>query len=122
MKILYCEDEIILAEYVQKLLKASFNGCKINHYSDGLQAINHLKQDKSYDLILTDNMMPGAKGIDIYHYAVANDISVPLIIYSGDTILEKGKFLFVSKPFKDIDLIQTLKKSLERKSSLRESV
>ncbi len=81
-RILYIEDEIHVAKSVVRMLEEL--GYKVDAHSDGQSAIKILKDNlDEYDLVLTDQTMPGIKGDELTKLALEIRPDIPVIIYSG---------------------------------------
>ena len=120
-QILIIEDEPAIAELIALTLR-EFDA-QIEKTFSAEQAI-FLLQNKSYDLILADWMLPGLQGIDLVT-AVKNKNRDQLILMitakaDADSIvrgLEAGADDYVSKPFDPRVLAARVKNLLRRKQS-----
>lgn len=120
-QILIIEDEPAIAELIALTLR-EFEA-QIEKTFSAEQAI-FLLQNKSYDLILADWMLPGLQGIDLVT-AVKNKNREQLILMitakaDADSIvrgLEAGADDYVSKPFDPRVLAARVKNLLRRKQS-----
>ena len=83
-KILIIDDNKDFAELLETIFHS--NGYETFVTYDGLQAIDHLKENNSYDLIITDIIMPNNDGFDVINYAKANT-NAKIIAISGGGIL-----------------------------------
>ena len=76
---------------------------------DGAEAIKFfdesLDKGKSFDIVVTDYMMPSASGLDVIKHII-NKNPVPIIVISAykdrstDDFVKEGALFFLSKPFK----------------------
>ena len=104
-KILIAEDELLMLKALEFKLKK--DGYHVEIASDGKQAMEKVRNN-TYDLILTDIMMPFVGGMEILSYIKNDPIkkNTPVIILSAvglENIVLEGFALgaddFVSKPF-----------------------
>ena len=113
MRILYVEDEKILASAVIHLLKsANIDTDWADNGTDGLE----MAQNPIYDCIVLDVMLPGLSGLDILETIRKNSISTPVIMLSAlsdvdDKIrgLDRGADDYLAKPFKTSELIARIR-------------
>jgi len=102
-RLLLAEDDEALASLLEEyLLEAGYH---VDAYLRGDAALVALQQ-KDYDLVLSDIVMPGADGLSLLAYAQAHTPDTLVILmtgYSGieDALhaVEQGAYDFVSKPF-----------------------
>lgn len=124
MRILYVEDEKLLADAVIYLLKKS--DISVDWVSDGETGLR-LAKKPIYDAIVLDVMLPKMSGLEILKILRKQGIKTPIIILSAlseveDKIkgLETGADDYLSKPFKTSELIARLK-ALVRRPALTNS-
>ncbi len=115
-KILICDDDQNIREILEMVITIEFE-VEITMAIDGLDAIAKLKENPSFDLIISDNNMPLANGIDVYNFNKIN-ASSPFILLSGDgegSIAEFEGFnenpynSVVPKPWEDHELMDAVK-------------
>jgi len=81
-KILYVEDEEHVALAVVKMLEDL--GYQVEHHHNPRTALDVFKtRFKQYDLILTDQTMPGVTGMELAREALTVNPGIPVIICSG---------------------------------------
>lgn len=124
MRILYVEDEKLLADAVVHLLKKS--DISVDWASDGEEGLS-LAKKPVYDAIVLDIMLPKMSGLEILEIIRKQGIKTPVIMLSAlseveDKIkgLEIGADDYLAKPFKTSELIARLK-ALVRRPALRET-
>ena len=114
MKILVCEDNLLLLKTVEHTLNKQ--GYEVLKALDGGEGIRILQQEK-VDLLITDINMPYNSGLELIQY-IRNKLSykVPVIIMSiinlEDTkkhARELGAVHYITKPFKPETLISMIK-------------
>jgi two-component system response regulator VicR len=118
-KILVAEDEVLMLKTLEFKLKK--DGYEIDVAPDGKQAMEKAKSN-TYDLILTDIMMPFIGGMEILSY-IKNDPdkkNTPVIIISAvglENIVLEGFALgaddFVTKPFNLNELSVRIKRYIK---------
>lgn len=115
-KILYVEDNLDTNEAVKIILtRAGFEVDTSLNGADGLNKAN----DKKFDLILLDVMLPDMSGWDIYaklkpklkcKYAFLS--AIPISGERMDQLIKEGVSDYITKPFVKVDLIARVKKIL----------
>ena len=117
IKILVVDDEKIIVRSVQMILKAE--GYDIEGASSGKDAILKMEQN-SYDLVLTDLMMPEMDGISLIRWLKENKPTVGVVILTGypsqETIkeaLELGIIDYVPKPFTPAALVDVTRRAVD---------
>lgn len=113
-KILLIDDEPDFTELVATLL--GFHNLEVKVYNDSVQ-IEKILQEKTYDLIVTDLMMPHVDGFEIVRKLRGNESykEVPIIVLSAKSLSdEERKFLlqnnvhFLTKPFEPQGLVDKI--------------
>ena len=124
MRILYVEDEKILADAVTHLLKKA--NINVDWAEDGEEGLR-LAKKPVYDAIVLDIMLPKMSGLEILEIIRKQGIKTPVIMLSAlseveDKIkgLEIGADDYLAKPFKTSELIARLN-ALARRPALRET-
>ncbi len=74
------------------------------------------------DCILLDLIMPGMGGLEVLRTLRNREISIPVVVLTADIqestrgqCLQLGAAAFISKPFKDVELIHAVRKALDGK-------
>lgn len=100
-KILIVEDE----ESVRILLAAALEPCgyEIDIAGNGVKAISCI-ENRSYDLIITDYVMPEMDGIELTRWTKEKYPSIPILVLTadgleGDNFLKSGATACIRKPF-----------------------
>src|SRR4051794_36733524 len=102
LTILYVEDNKLVADAVRDLLEGE--GWSAVSCDDGNTAMNKLAGGVAYDLLLFDNDLPGASGLELTRYArsLASYRRTPIIMVSASdcrTAAQRaGVDLFLRKP------------------------
>lgn len=116
IKILIVEDEEPIANLIRmNLVKA---GYQCETAPDGEEAAN-LIEERTYDLILLDIMLPKLNGYEVLEYAKAVDIPVIFLTAMGDTQqkvkgLRLGAEDYIAKPFEIAELLARVETVLRR--------
>ena len=96
--------------------------------ASGGEAMAALGRDE-FDVVLVDVRMPDYSGLDILRWARGADIDTEFIVLTGhadvDTAVEAmrlGAYDFVAKPWKNVELLEVVRKAAEKKALRRENV
>ncbi|MBR3594957.1 response regulator transcription factor [Candidatus Saccharibacteria bacterium] len=121
MRILYVEDEQLLADAVTHLLKKA--DINVDWVADGEEGLR-LAKKPIYDAIVLDIMLPKMSGLEILEIIRKQGIKTPVIMLSAlseveDKVkgLEIGADDYLAKPFKTKELIARLQ-ALTRRPAL----
>lgn len=122
MRILIVEDEVRIADFLQRGLRAEGHFCVVAN--DGKAGLS-LALDGDFDLLLLDLMLPGMHGRDICQHLRMNKINTPLIILSAmdsldDVIagLRMGADDYMTKPFSFEELLARIETVTRRSSEI----
>jgi two-component system, NtrC family, response regulator AtoC len=117
-RVLVVDDEENLRHMLQVLLRKQ--GYLVDLAADGGEALQMALRGE-YDFILSDINMPVMDGAEFLKRAVAEGIKGTVIMMSAygtmDTAIEcmkQGAYDYISKPFKNDEILLVLKKALER--------
>lgn len=115
---LYVEDNLIVANGVEKLLKLFLS--EVDLALDGAEGLSKFKS-KKYDLILTDINMPKMNGIEFIEHIRENEPHIPIIVISayGDQdnmfkAIQAGIDGFILKPLEPEQFRKVLFKAIEK--------
>jgi DNA-binding NtrC family response regulator len=96
--------------------------------ASGGEAMVALGRDE-FDVVLVDVRLPDHSGLDILRWARGADIDTEFIVLTGqadvDTAVEAmrlGAYDFVAKPWKNVELLEVVRKAVEKKALRRENV
>ncbi len=103
VRILVIDDEKVIRDGVERALARQ--DCQVTKAEDGLRGLE-LLQAESFDIVLTDLMMPGVDGFAVLNWVREHQPQVQVIVITGFATVEKavtamkqGAFDFVGKPF-----------------------
>jgi diguanylate cyclase (GGDEF)-like protein len=121
-KILVVDDEPLLEYVILQLFRhqISTKELEFEFAINGVQALDKLQADGSFDLVLTDINMPEMDGLTLLENLPAIDPTLKAVVVSayGDMpniriAMNRGAFDFLTKPIDFDDLKITINKSLE---------
>jgi CheY-like chemotaxis protein len=116
MKILYVEDDEGSHQLMILVIEKTISGADITVATSGEEALEKL-QETQFDLILTDNCMPGMTGVELTRRARATGIQSMIVVHSSDDFeeetLEAGADDFLHKSLGAVDIVKKLSVLLE---------
>jgi len=120
-KILFIDDEVLIAE-VEKISLEN-NGYEVTIQSSSIEALNLFRENPDYfDLIITDQSMPGMTGSVMAREILEIRPDMPIIICSGysnlindESINKLGIKAFLPKPFYIKDAAKLIREVLDEK-------
>jgi DNA-binding NtrC family response regulator len=117
--ILIVDDELGVRESLKMILKPI---CRIHTAADGEEALQCIQKGK-IDLVTLDLKMPGFSGIDVLRHIKENYPDIEVVVITAHNTAQNaqeatqyGAGGFITKPFNVPDLINSVNKSLERRS------
>jgi len=122
--ILVIDDSKLILYALQRLLESADKDYNIHEADSGKKALDFLDKNKP-DIIILDLMMPGISGVDVFK-KIKNDEKtkdIPVLILTADTdALRWEKELkscdkFIIKPFNNDELVNEVKKLLNKGAS-----
>jgi two-component system copper resistance phosphate regulon response regulator CusR len=118
MKILLVEDEPKTAEYIKIGLKE--NGFEVDLASNGQTALQQVLRE-TYDLLITDIIMPGLDGRELVREVRKSNQEIPVLMLTAlgtteeiVTGFETGADDYLVKPFEFKELLVRIKSLLKR--------
>jgi len=124
MRVLLVEDDLTIADFIQKGLKEA--GYVVDHAADGAHGLG-LALNESYDIGIIDLMLPKLDGLSIIERMREKKINMPVIILSArrtvdDRIqgLRQGGDDYMTKPFSFSELLARIQALLRRANQVIE--
>lgn len=124
-QILVVDDEANL----RKVLAAQLarDGYEVHTAEDGEAALAFLKEHH-IDMVITDLRMPKVDGMDLLRAALRDDASRPVVMITAHgtvdnavEALKTGAFDYITKPFKNDEVLVVLKNAVERRQLVVEN-
>ncbi|NQT59618.1 MAG: transporter substrate-binding protein [Bacteroidetes bacterium] len=120
--ILLVDDEEQLSNVIGDILRNI--GYKVTIFSEGEAALRAFEQNPdSFDLLITDQTMPGLCGFELAKYVKKLRKSIPIILCTGfsnqldeQMVLEAGIEGFLTKPFNIKELTQKIRRIIDIKT------
>jgi CheY-like chemotaxis protein/Flp pilus assembly protein TadD len=112
IRILHVEDNQTVAGMIKETLESE--GWQVEACTDGAEALERIKSDEQYDLLLLDYELPGLNGIELLHQAraLAHRQGIPVILLSGTAVEEEalraGADAFLRKPEDISSVVETI--------------
>jgi putative nucleotidyltransferase with HDIG domain len=123
--ILVVDDEESIREVVSTLLGAQGYHCTLAH--NGLEGLEMLRGN-SFDLILSDIVMPEMDGLKLLEKVKVHNKDVPIVmvtalhdISTAITAIRAGAYDFLLKPFEKDQLYHTVQRALEHRRLIEEN-
>lgn len=110
--ILLVDDDIALLEFTRASLENA--GHAVSSFSDGLSAYNELKKNDSFDLLLTDIIMPGMDGLELAEKTKMLTPDIKIMFMTGFAGMASDDMQVMSKPFHLKELLIEVEKALEQ--------
>jgi two-component system OmpR family response regulator len=124
MRILLVEDDLKIASFIVKGLKAA--GFAVDHATDGDDGL-HLALTEPYDTAIIDIMLPKRNGLSVIEKMRQAKINTPVIILSAkgsidDRVkgLQTGSDDYLTKPFAFSELLARVQALIRRASGVSE--
>lgn len=125
-RILVIDDEENMRYMLQLTLETE--GYEVETASNGTEGIEKV-QNNHFDFVICDIKMPKVSGLDVLASIVESSPNIPVIMISAygtlDTAIEamkQGAYDYVMKPFKQDEILLTLKKAEERERLRQENL
>jgi DNA-binding NarL/FixJ family response regulator len=83
MKILSLDDHPIFSQGLKESLSANSVGFEVTSALNTQQALEHLKSDVDFDLLILDLSMPDMDGISFMKSLISRNIYIPIVIMSA---------------------------------------
>jgi two-component system copper resistance phosphate regulon response regulator CusR len=127
MRILIVEDERKVASFVRQGLEEE--GHAVTVASDGSEALAHLFEEPTYDLVVLDLTLPKRDGLSVLRELRAQRLTTPVLVLSGraqvaDKVagLDFGADDYLTKPFAFDEFLARVRALLRRGGGQRPAV
>jgi two-component system response regulator PilR (NtrC family) len=124
--ILVIDDEEIMREILETLL--SREGYSVRLASNGTEGLE-LARSLPFDAVIVDVMMPGIDGLQVLEELHKHDEELPVVMITAFASMEnaisamkKGAFDYITKPFKNDEVLVVLRNAIERRQLVAENV
>lgn len=115
--ILLVDDDKALLEFTRAALENANH--TVSSFLNGLNAYKALKESASFDLLLTDIIMPGMDGLELADKAKALYPDLKIMFMTGFSGISADKTenqLVMSKPFHLKDLLNQVETALQKEN------
>jgi signal transduction histidine kinase len=126
-RILVVDDEPYMCDVCSRTLQRG--GYEVVATSEPHVAVQALRGDQRFDLLLTDIKMPAMSGLELAHIAREHDPAIAIIIMTGFATMEniqqsvqRGIADFLSKPFELEQLRLAVDQALHKRSILQDNL
>ena len=112
LKILLVEDNEQVRAFARDMLRDA--GCDVIEANDAPQALQWVNSE-SFDLMLTDIVMPGQSGVELASQVRRIRPDMPIVLvtgYSGELVEGGLEYPFIPKPFTSAELMAVIKSAL----------
>jgi FixJ family two-component response regulator len=117
------DDDSSVRDAIKSLIKSV--GLRVETFETAQQFLGS-KRPEVPGCVVLDVRLPGLSGLDLQRELAANDIKLPIIFITGYgdipmsvTAMKAGALEFLTKPFRDQDLLDAIQKALERDRGAR---
>jgi FixJ family two-component response regulator len=112
------DDDLSIRDALTSLIRSV--GLRIQTFGSAREFLTHQRQDAPACLVL-DVRLPGSSGLDLQHALAAAQITIPIIFITGHgdipmtvRAMKAGAVEFLTKPFRDQDLLDAVQQALDR--------
>ena len=124
--VLVIDDEEIMREILETLLVRE--GYTVRLAANGAEGLE-LAKSLPFDAVIVDMMMPGFDGLQVLDELHKHDDELPVIMITAYasmenaiTAMKKGAFDYITKPFKNDEVLVVLRNAIERRHLVAENV
>ena len=117
------DDDSSVREAIKSLIKSV--GIRVETFESAQQFLGS-KRPEAPGCVVLDVRLPGLSGLDLQRQLAANEINLPIIFITGYgdipmsvSAMKAGAPEFLTKPFRDQDLLDAIQKALERDRAAR---
>jgi DNA-binding NtrC family response regulator len=124
--VLVIDDEEIMRDILGTLLERE--GYSVRLASSGQEGLD-LAKSLPFDAVIVDVMMPGIDGLQVLDELKKHDDDLPVLMITAYASMEsaiaamkKGAFDYITKPFKNDEVLVVLQNAIERRQLVAENV
>jgi DNA-binding NtrC family response regulator len=124
--VLVIDDEEIMRDILGTLLERE--GYSVRLASSGQEGLD-LAKSLPFDAVIVDVMMPGIDGLQVLAELKKHDEELPVLMITAYASMEsaiaamkKGAFDYITKPFKNDEVLIVLQNAIERRQLVAENV
>ena len=117
------DDDSSVREAIKSLIMSV--GLRVETFETAQQFLGS-KRPEAPGCVVLDVRLPGLSGLDLQRQLAANDIKLPIIFITGYgdipmsvSAMKAGALEFLTKPFRDQDLLDAIQKALEHDRTAR---
>lgn len=125
MRILIVDDEPVMQDVLGTLLRRE--GFQVTQATTAAEALRQAEEHE-FDLVLLDLMLPDRPGLEVLKDLKGRDPEVVVVVITAFssvetaiTAMREGAFHYIPKPFKNQEVILTIRKGLEQRRLRREN-
>jgi len=114
IKVLVVDDEENVLKSVQKVIHSKYKDFEIDLSNSPFDGLAKLKKN-TYNLVITDLMMPGMDGLELIKKIYTIDSQIKIIMITGYATMKtallamrEGADKYISKPFTKIELLSAV--------------
>src|SRR6267143_791629 len=118
------DDDVSVREGLGSLIRSA--GLRVETFASAQKFLDSPRSDVASCLVL-DVRLPGLSGLDLQKRMAQANIEIPIIFITGHgdipmtvQAMKAGAVEFLTKPFRDQDLLDAIQQALERDSKARE--
>jgi two-component system, NtrC family, C4-dicarboxylate transport response regulator DctD len=124
-KVILVDDEQSVRDSARQWLELS--DFEVSDYADARVALRDIKPEYA-GIVLTDVKMPGLDGLAFQKEIAAIDEHIPVVLFTGHgdiamavEAIQGGAYDFVEKPFDPEQIVETIKRALEKRRLVLEN-
>jgi len=118
------DDDSSVREAIKSLIRSV--GLRVETFGTAQEFLRSTRPDAPACVVL-DVRLPGLSGLDLQHELTTHGINLPIIFITGHgdipmsvRAMKAGALEFLTKPFRDQDLLDAIQQALERDRSARQ--
>ena len=126
LPVLVIDDEEVMRDILGTLLERE--GYSVRLAASGQEGLD-LAKSLPFDAVIVDVMMPGIDGLQVLDELKKHDEELPVLMITAYASMEsaiaamkKGAFDYITKPFKNDEVLVVLKNAIERRQLVAENV